>query len=189
MNDCVLLTGPKHSGKTSAGLALRDILGGGFIDVDAVIAEHEGRGVRELYKLGKGVFEAAEARAVSFIRAKAKAGTAPVIIAAGGGIIDNLPAMKALTQDGGVTVVYLEVSAGTAWKRIEETAQNGGGLPAFLDVKNPKETHAALHERRSAAYKKKADFIVDAEGKTPKDIAELIAAYMRGKIAEFPSNF
>jgi shikimate kinase len=178
----ILLTGPKHSGKTSAGLAVRDILGGDFIDIDAVIEEREGRGVRELYKLGRDVFQAAEARAVSFIIDKAKAGNGTAVIAAGGGLIDNLPAMKALIQDGGVTVVYLEVSADTAWKRIEEAGQNGGGIPAFLNTENPKETHAVLHERRSAAYKKRAGFIVDAEGKSPAEIAGIIAAYMRGKL-------
>jgi shikimate kinase len=174
----VVLTGPKHSGKTSAGLALRDILGGNFIDVDAFIEEQEGCRIRELYKRGTDVFKAAEARAVSLISARAKALTGTTIVAAGGGLIDNCAAMKALAENVGVTVVYLEVSAATAWKRIEEAAQNGGGLPAFLDTENPKETHAALHERRAGTYKKKAGFIVDAEGKTPKEIAETIAAYM-----------
>jgi shikimate kinase len=63
--------------------------------------------------------------------------------------------MKTLDLEDSVTVVYLEVSAETAWKRIEQAAFNGGGFPAFLDTENPKESHAALHERRAEAYKKK----------------------------------
>ncbi|MDR0663877.1 MAG: shikimate kinase [Spirochaetaceae bacterium] len=175
----VVLTGPKHSGKTSAGLALRDITGGDFIDVDAFIEEQEGCGVRELYRQGKDVFHEAEARAISLIMDRVKAGTGTAIIAAGGGIIDNEDAVKTLEQDNSVTVVYLEVSAATAWERIERAASNGAGLPAFLDTENPRETHAALYERRAEAYRKKADFTVHAEGKTPRQVAEMIAAYMR----------
>ncbi|MDR2097026.1 MAG: shikimate kinase [Spirochaetaceae bacterium] len=174
----LILTGPKHSGKTSAGLALRDITGKDFIDIDAFIEELEGRGVRELYRQGRDVFQAAEARAVSLLIAGAKAGNGTIIAAAGGGLIDNEAAVKALAEDGRVVFVYLDVSAATAWRRIEQAARKGG-LPSFLDTENPRETHAALHERRAAAYKKLSNIIIDAEEKTPAQIAAQIARHIK----------
>lgn len=177
----LILCGPKHCGKTSSGLALSEILGGGFVDVDALIEEWEGVPARVLYRRGRALFQQAEARAVSSIMAKAKEADGILIAAAGGGLIDNEAAMEALTGGGRVVLVYLEVSAATAWRRIAEAAQNGGGLPAFLDTENPKAAHAALHERRAAAYRERADLTIDAEGKTPRQLAGQIA----GQLAEW----
>jgi shikimate kinase len=174
----LVLTGPKHSGKTSAGLALRDIAGGIFIDVDKFIEERERCSVRDLYRQGKAVFQAVEAYAVSLIIAEAKAAKTATIVAAGGGLIDNETALKALAEDDSAVFVYLDVSAGTAWGRIEQAALKGGGLPAFLDTENPRETHAILHQRRAAAYRKQADIVVDAEGNTPWQIATQIAGQL-----------
>jgi shikimate kinase/Fe-S-cluster containining protein len=171
----LLLCGPKHSGKTCAGLALREILGCDFVDVDALIEEREGVSARTLYRLkGPEFFQQAEARAIVSIMGRAGEGGA-LIAAAGGGLIDNEAAMNAVTGGGRVVIVYLEVSAAVAWRRIEEEARDGGGLPAFLDAENPKEAHAALHERRAAAYKERAHITIDAEEKTPRQLARQIA--------------
>jgi shikimate kinase len=94
----------------------------------------------------------------------------PQIIAAGGGLIDNPPALALLEKAGALTRVYLEVPANTAWERISAGAEKNG-LPPFLDTQNPRETHRALHERRAAAYRKWARFTINGEGKTPEEIA------------------
>ncbi|MDR0683823.1 MAG: YkgJ family cysteine cluster protein [Spirochaetaceae bacterium] len=179
----LLLCGPKHCGKTSAALALQGILGGDFVDIDALIEEREGISPRCLYRRGRGLFQEAEARAVSAIAARAKEAGGMLIAAAGGGLIDNEPAMDAVVKDGSVMIVYLEVSASTAWCRIEEAAKNGGGLPAFLDTENPEAAHAALHERRAAAYKQRAFITIEAEGKTPRQVAALIVAQIAARIS------
>ncbi|MDR2444580.1 MAG: YkgJ family cysteine cluster protein [Spirochaetaceae bacterium] len=172
----LLICGPKHCGKTSAGLALKEILGGDFVDVDALIEEREGLTARALYRRGRTLFQEAESRAVSSIAARAKEADGVLIAAAGGGLIDNEAAMETLAEDGRALIVYLEVSSAVAWRRIEEAAKNGGGLPAFLDTENPKAAHAALHERRAAAYRERAGITIDAEGKNPRQIAAQIAA-------------
>ncbi|MDR3356181.1 MAG: shikimate kinase [Spirochaetaceae bacterium] len=164
----LLLCGPKHSGKTSAGLALRDLLGSDFVDVDALIEEQEGVSPRALYRQGDTFFKEAEARAITSIMETAEAG-GTLVVAAGGGLIDNEAAMGAV--DGRAVLVFLEVSAATAWNRIKAAARIGGGLPAFLDAEDPEASHAALHERRAAAYKKRAHITIDAGGKSPQQIA------------------
>jgi shikimate kinase len=158
---------------------LREILGGDFVDVDALIEEREGATVRALYRRGTDVFRKAESLALSSITENAET-DGVLVIAAGGGIIDNEAAIDTLSEDGRALFVYLEVSAETAWRRIEEDALNGGGLPAFLDTENPKGTHAALHERRAEAYKKRAHITVDGEGRTPRQLAVQIARQLAG---------
>jgi shikimate kinase len=163
----LVLTGPKHSGKTSAGYALQELMGWDFADLDAVIEKREGVTVRTLYRRGRDVFQKAETEAVISLQAGFTADK-PMIIALGGGFIDNAEAVTAFAENPGAIIVYLELSAGTAWSRIEGSSN---GLPPFLNVENPKSTHAALHERRAAAYKKLARIIIDAENKNPQQIA------------------
>ncbi|MDR1148917.1 MAG: shikimate kinase [Spirochaetaceae bacterium] len=173
----LVLTGPKHSGKTSAGYALREVLGWDFADLDAVIEKREGVTARTLYRRGRDVFQKAETEAVISLQTDFTTGK-PMIVAGGGGLIDNDEAVTAFAKNPGAIIVYLEVSAATAWSRIEGS---GNGLPPFLNVENPKLAHAALHERRAAAYRKLARIIINAEKKTPGQIALEIVKHINGK--------
>lgn len=167
----ILLTGPKHSGKTSAGRALAALMKSPFIDLDELIAKREGKSPRELYRKGPDFFREAEAAALQSLLPPEKA---CVILAAGGGLCDN-PAALELLKSPGISVVFLETSAETAWNRIEEAAC---GLPPFLDTENPRETHRLLHERRSAAYHSLAHIYIRGEGKSPEQIAAEIRSAM-----------
>ncbi|MDR0654752.1 MAG: shikimate kinase [Treponema sp.] len=176
----ILITGPKHSGKTSAGRALAALMKGPFIDLDELIAEREGKSPRELYREGPEVFRRAEAAALQSLLPPGKA---CVILAAGGGLCDNPVALEFL-KNPGISIVFLETSAETAWNRIKEAA---GELPPFLDTGNPQETHRLLHERRSAAYHSLAQIHIRAEGKSPEQMAAEIrsAMLLPGKLQQF----
>jgi shikimate kinase len=167
----ILITGPKHSGKTSAGRALAALMKGPFTDLDELIAEREGKSPRELYREGPEVFRRAEAAALQSLLPPENA---CIILAAGGGLCDN-PAALELLKGSGISIVFLESSVETAWNRIEAAA---GGLPPFLDTGNPRETHRLLHERRSAAYRSLAQTCIRAEGKSPEQIAAEICSAM-----------
>jgi shikimate kinase len=181
----LVLTGPKHSGKTSAGYALHEILGWDFADIDAVIEKREGVTARTLYRRGRDIFQKAETEAMLSLQAGFTTGK-PVIVAAGGGFIDNAEAVRSFAENPGAIIVYLEVGAGTAWSRIEGA---GNGLPPFLNVENPKLAHAALHERRAAAYKKLARIIIDAENKNPRQIAlEIVGDINNHKLMKLFQN-
>ncbi|MDR2742610.1 MAG: shikimate kinase [Treponema sp.] len=174
----ILITGPKHSGKTSAGRVLADILGAGFIDLDELIEQQTGKSSRTLYKEGSGVFRQAEVQALASLLPQA-VGCPLRVVAAGGGLIDNPDALELLGRGNypgtAPVVIYLEVSADTAWERISADAEKTGELPPFLKTENPRETHAALHERRGAAYKEFAALTITVEGKTSWDIGREIA--------------
>ncbi|MDR1301151.1 MAG: shikimate kinase [Treponema sp.] len=170
----IILTGPKHVGKTSTGRALALFWGSDFIDLDELIEQQTGSSPRTLYTQAPERLKEAETQALaSLIKAQA---AGPQIIAAGGGIIDNEDAM-ALLNHPDMRIIYLEVSAETAWKRICQ-----GPLPPFLNTDNPQETHKTLHQRRAAAYKSHAHSIIPAEAKEPEHIAqEIIAAFSHAR--------
>ena len=102
----VLITGPKHSGKTGAGKALAEILRSRFVDLDDLIRDRTGKSPRELYREGPDRFRAAEAGALASLLSGAAAGSGtadetvsgqpPLVIAAGGGLIDNARAVALL---------------------------------------------------------------------------------------------
>jgi shikimate kinase len=175
----IVLLGPKHSGKTSVGKVLAELLAVPFYDLDALIEEKTGKSPRTLYGEGEDVFRSGEYDALNTFLESGKPGgkTAsgfPAVLATGGGIIDNGKAAALLS--GKYTKVYLEAAAETAWKRIA-----AGPLPAFLPPDNPKEAQCLIHERRAQAYKAFADISVPVDGKTPEQIALEIAG-----LAVFP---
>jgi shikimate kinase len=174
--NAIILTGPKHSGKTSAGRALAALASGVFADLDKYIEEQTGKSPRTLYREGPGVFRNAETKALETLLRDGEGGAAgPRIIAAGGGLIDNAEALS-LPEIAAAAVytVYIEVSAETAWERILRASKTEG-LPPFLDPGNPRETHRVLHQRRAGAYRAWARFTVRGGGKTPEEIAGEIA--------------
>jgi shikimate kinase len=171
----LLLIGPKHSGKTSVGLALKAKLNAAFVDVDALIEKRNGLSARALYRRSRDAFIQAEAEAIASIEPPADDGT--LIVATGGGLVDNDAALEAignLTGKTSVITIYIEVKAETAWQRIEETAKQGGGMPAFLDTDNHASAHAAIHKRRSAAYRRLALITVNGEAAPEEVAAEII---------------
>jgi shikimate kinase len=149
--DKIVLLGPKHCGKTSIGRALARKTGGRFVDTDNLIAKNIGKSPRELFRESADVFRAAEVCAL-----KQALEDDAVIVATGGGVVDNNKAV-ALLRD--VRLIYLDVKAETAWKRIVAC----GELPPFLNTATPKETHRELHERRAIAYRQLADEIIMAD--------------------------
>lgn len=170
----ILLTGPKHSGKTSTGRALARFINMEFFDLDELIEKAEGKSPRALYKEGQEVFQKAEAKALSH----AVTGNQNIIIAAGGGLIDNTAAMDIIAKSLQTVPVYLEISAETAWKRILETSA-GSELPAFLDKARPRESHAEIHNRRAIKYKAAARYIINAENKSPDELAGEISGLIK----------
>ncbi|MCL2441677.1 MAG: shikimate kinase [Treponema sp.] len=165
----IILTGPKHSGKTSAGKVLANIINNAFIDVDEYIFQATGQSPRELYSISQEVFQKAEAQVMSDLSnlCENKEGKR-FVIAAGGGLIDNPEALENLKKFNAV-IIYLDIYAESAWNRISGSMD--GILPPALRTENPQETHRKMHKRRSAAYQELADIIIYAEGKTPDEIA------------------
>ena len=183
MSSLILVTGPRHSGKTLCSRALGKIMGWEVVDLDELVEKQTGKTARTLFNEGQEIFRKAEALALaSVFRTRSKDGS--LIAAAGGGLIDNPEALSLLSEPlltsrfRKVIPVYLDVSPETAWRRILDAAA-GGELPPFLNTENPRETHLALHRRRSESYRAMAFLTVYAENKTTDEIAGEIADYLK----------
>jgi shikimate kinase len=182
----ILITGPKHSGKSLCSQVLGKITGFEVVDLDELVEEQTGKSPRTLFNEGPEVFRKAEALALASLiqplqapleqeistQQKVRVQPNGLIIAAGGGLVDNSEAVALLLEFSGIshpklTTVYLDVSAETAWQRII----SDGELPPFLKTENPKETHLALHNRRAESYKALAQISISAENKAPDEIA------------------
>ena len=166
----IVLVGPKHSGKTSAGKALALLLSCGFVDLDELIAQRSGKSPRALYGEGPDIFRKAEAGALTALLESGESGpSSSLVIASGGGLVDNPDALSIMGRFP-IAAVFLDVSAQVAWERIRAE----GELPPFLKTENPEGTHRALHERRAAAYRQLASLAIKADGKSPQEIAQEI---------------
>ncbi|MDR3248447.1 MAG: shikimate kinase [Treponema sp.] len=180
----VIIMGPKHSGKTSAGKALARLWkeraakeAAAFIDLDELVEQRGGKSPRQLYKEGPECFRKAEAEALQSLFGKVEQGGGEaLIVASGGGIADNQEALGLLEKNKSsvkIYSVYIDIPAETAWERIKAAAGKTGELPPFLNTANPQETHRLLHERRGAIYRKIATHTVTA-GNTPEETAAKI---------------
>ncbi|MDR3147393.1 MAG: shikimate kinase [Treponema sp.] len=194
----IIIAGPKHSGKTSAGKALARLWEGGvageggpalpgtarFVDLDDLVEERTGRSPRSLYREGPEIFRRAEAEALRNLlegdRPEDPA-AGVTIVAGGGGLADNREALE-LLKTGRVLTVYLELPVERAWERIKAAAEQTGELPPFLNTENPRETHRLLHERRARVYRDLAAFTVKA-GDTPEETAVKILCLL-GQLPE-----
>ena len=166
----IVLVGPKHSGKTSAGKALASLLSCGFVDLDELIAQRSGKSPRALYGEGPEIFRKEEAGALAALLEAETAGHSSfLVIASGGGLADNPDALSIMGHFQ-IAAVFLDVSAQAAWERIRAE----GELPPFLRTDNPEGTHRVLHERRAAAYRQLASLVIKAGGKSPQEIAREI---------------
>ena len=195
----IILCGIKHCGKSTLGKMLADALDLDFYDTDDLIYEQTGMDARAIYKSqGKDAFMAAELKACEYLQEllsapnessqtqeAAAAKPKRAVIATGGGICQNEPAIAILKKLG--TIVYLEVPEITAAGRIvrearflpDGTIQN---LPAYIANKNPagqKEVRAIFHDfymERTKKYKSLADASVQAQGSRSENTKKILSA-------------
>lgn len=191
----IILCGIKHCGKSTQGKRLAAALGLDFYDTDDLIFEQTGMDARAIYKSqGKDAFMAAELKACEYLRdilqAKGSqdqnaAAAKSAVIATGGGICQNEPAIAILKKLG--PIVYLEVPEITAAGRIvrearflpDGTIQN---LPAYIANKNPadqKEVRAIFHDfytERTKKYRSLADASVQAQGSRSENTKKILSA-------------
>lgn len=131
--------GIKHCGKSTQGKLLARHLKCDFFDTDDIITQQTGMTPREIYsQKGKDSFFKAEEDACDFLLSRKES---PCVIATGGGICNNTPALNKLRQLG--TFVFLNASETIACDRIVKEAridQNGipQNLPAYIAKENPK---------------------------------------------------
>jgi shikimate kinase len=156
------------AGKTTVGRVLAVRLGWRFLDVDEAIERETGRSIADIFQSeGEAAFRSMEARRTADLLSERDA-----VIAPGGGwaaepgVWEGVP-VESLT-------VWLRVSAEEAVRR----AQAGGVPRPLLAGGAALATARELIAVREASYRR-ADLIVDVDGRDPADIAIEIETHMR----------
>ena len=183
------MCGIKHCGKSTQAKLLAAAIGAAIYDTDDIILERTGMDARTLYKSqGKDAFMQAELEACQYLRAilngeQSQAQKAAAVIATGGGICQNAPAMQILKALG--SIVYLEIDEKSAADRIirearflpDGTIQN---LPAYIADKNPadeSQARAIFHDfyvERTKKYRSLADVTVQMQGSRQENCDKIL---------------
>jgi len=169
----IALTGFMAAGKSSTGRALAWLLKWGFIDLDCEIELRSKRSIREIFaQLGESKFRELEAEA---LRSAVKAAIGSTVIALGGGTFVD-PKNARLLRESGARVIFLELPVEQLLQRCRALSERGGQNPRPLAENE--EAFCALYAQRLPFYRQ-ADLVVNADGKTPEQIAHEIAQKLR----------
>lgn len=163
----IVLLGLPGAGKTTVGRLVATALGAPFVDLDAEIARHAGKGIPVIFREdGEAAFRILESGCARLAFARE-----PAVIAAGGGFVEDAQ-NRAAAHAAGLTV-YLEVEPATAATRL----RNGGERPLLAGA-DPVLRLAALLARRRAGYLE-AQHVVATDGATLREVAERVASLAR----------
>ena len=170
MAPLLFLTGYMGSGKSTVGRAVARILGWEFIDLDAAVVAQGGLDIPSIFRReGEAGFRRRECAALREVADCETLGSG-LVVALGGGTLTN-PESAALVKDR-ATVVYLEVDAAEAWRRVYHSDR-----PLAQDRE---EFEDRLTQRRPH-YEKVADVVIPADRESVESLAERIADLVRQK--------
>lgn len=151
----VVLVGLMGSGKTTVGRRVARRLGRPFVDADDVVVEREGRTIEEIYRQGgETAFRDVEAEVMAELLGRAE----PTVVAAGGGAVVTA-SVRALLDDPGVTVVWLDASPAFLAGRAESRAHR----PLLAGDVDKRAVFERLHGERIGFFRQVADLVVDVE--------------------------
>lgn len=182
--------GVKHCGKSTQARLVSNFFSIPCFDSDDVIFEKTGMSPREIYsEHGKDAFFSAEKDACLALKdlqnSLPSANKFSCVIATGGGICNNLPAIEVLKSFG--VLVFLNADESIASSRIvREVKKNPDGslsnLPAYIAKENPQsldEVRASFHNffvERKKIYQSICDISVNLKATSKSENRDLIIA-------------
>jgi shikimate kinase len=164
----IVLTGFMGSGKTTVGPIVAQRLGWNFVDVDDVIAAEAGATIPEIFKReGETEFRRRERETIArFVSGARLAGDDGLVIALGGGAIEDAATRELLLTNPETLMVHLEVELATTLVRCKGTEDL---RPVLADEANL----ASRYERRLPLYRM-AHVTLNVDTLTPDEVAEAI---------------
>ncbi len=158
----IVLTGFMGSGKTTVGPLVAARLGWRFVDADDEIVAETGVTITEFFaRHGENAFRELERATIARL-----AEEDGLVLALGGGAIENPATRNLLLTSAGLFLVHLEVELATTLSRCRGTE---GTRPILADQPNL----AARYERRLPLYRK-AHVTITADAMTPDEVTEAI---------------
>jgi shikimate kinase len=151
------------AGKSTVGRILAERWGVGLRDTDFDVEETEGRTISDIFvESGEEHFRALERDAVALALLEHDG-----VLAVGGGAV---MADSTRTALAGHRVVFLRVGLADAAARV------GLGTSRPLLLGNVRGTMKALLEERAPVYESVSVAVVDTDGRTPEEVADLVEA-------------
>jgi len=156
----VVLVGAPGSGKSTIGALLAERLSVTFRDVDAVIVEHTGRSITDIFTDdGEAAFRALEEQLTAELL------PLPGVLSLGGGAVLSAATRNALR---GHRVIWLKVGLAQSVKRVGlDTAR-----PLLLG--NVRGRLRKLLDERAALYREVATEIIDTDHTAPAEVVQMI---------------
>ena len=154
----IVLIGMPGVGKSTIGVILAKELGYQFVDADLLIQEQEHRLLHEIIEQdGLDGFNRIENQV------NASIDTDSSVIATGGSAVYGKEAMQHLHEIG--AVFYLKLSYEELKNRLGDLSERGVSI-------RKGQTLLDLYEERKPLYEKYADYVVDCEGKSIREVVE-----------------
>jgi shikimate kinase len=171
----IALAGFMGSGKTTVGRRVARLLHWTFLDLDVEVAASSGRSIPSIFdEEGEAGFRHRECDALRLVlqRTPQEEG---LVLALGGGTVTSPDALDCLK--GRARVVYLEVDAESAWRRVSRSDR-----PLARD----RQAFAGLLDERRVIYEAAADVIIDTRQKSVEAIAREVATTVRAAGGDEP---
>lgn len=150
------------SGKSTVGPLVAARLGWRFIDVDDAIVADTGMAITDFFRRhGEAAFREREQAAIARL-----AGENALVLALGGGAIENAGTRDLVLHSAGTLLVHLEVELATTLARCGGTE---GTRPILADQANL----AARYRRRLPLYRT-AHVTVATDALTPEEVVEAV---------------
>src|SRR5262249_52951984 len=146
-------------------------LGWGFADADTWLEERAGRNIREIFATeGEPGFREREAATLLELAERRDH-----VIATGGGVVLREEDRERMSSLG--AIVYLTAGVDVLWERMQADATTAERRPALAGGGREEVTQVVA--AREAVYRSCAHLVVSTEGKSPEQIAEEIAGWLR----------
>ena len=164
----VFLTGFMGCGKSTVGGCLSRLLSLPFTDTDARIEQEQKKTISEIFaQVGEEAFRGLETAALARIGAK----EGRQVVSTGGGLPLRRENRSLMKEAG--TVVFLRVRPETVYERLR-----GDTSRPLLWKEDPEAEIRRLLSERTPLYEEAADLILDADEKTPGELAAEIARWV-----------
>lgn len=163
----IVLCGMMGAGKTTVGILISDLTGMRWYDTDDLITDKYGK-IADIFEYhGEERFRAIETEIVHRVAKEDNC-----VISTGGGCVLR-PENSAAFKEGGGKIVFLKVDIKVLFERIGHT---GDERPLLKNTTFEK--MKALLDVRTPIYESCADYTVDTNGKSAKEVAiEIIRAF------------